>query len=472
MEERRQEEMGEKQRNTEQVIINVCENKNMRGRLKYAAVIEFSPPINCVKAAALINDMKLQAFRFCSSISPLKMVLFFDDDYGLEYALDESSPLRETFDHVRKWKDNESCMERAVWLECSGLHPYCWSEENLLKIGNIWGKAVEVVDVFNGVHSISTAKILVITKKTGRIDKRVKVVAEHGSGIIWVKESQCCACLGNFNGADEMETQSKNQRHGQMNWREVRQPTVSIKEHTPAENNETRLEEKGVEDDDYGEEGSEEGDDVEDDDYEQERLEEKGVEDVNYEEERLEQEPAHISEDNGVAILNEDIAHDGILDEQYEEYGMQNQNSAMQEVEWNHQTAASGGFEDHNQLFTKECIGHCNEFDPISSIEVGISLKLAEYTATNSAPNVNYASSARTNGRSHKRARGRPKRVAQSLPEPLYVPSTPTNGIREPIETWNTVKRLGVRTPNDGVVVSALRRSRRLLALDDTHPVG
>lgn len=281
---------------------------------------------------------------------------------------------------------------------------------------------MEVVDVFNGVHSISTAKILVITKKKERIDKKVKVVAEYGSGVVWVKESQSCACLGNINGDDgEHEVES----YGQVNCRMGGQ---SMACHAPYENNNEGV----VEDEDIDGEGSEEDDELEED---------------------------------TVNVVDDDAAHYENFEEQYGVNCMQNQNNAMQKSNGQQVAPRGAEFEDHQQLSFKNICGHEKEFDPILSIEVGNSLRLAENTA-------DYTPSTRQrNGRSQIRSRGRPKRVAQSLPEPLYVPSTPTYGPMEPVDTWDTVKRLGVETPNDGIVVSALRRSRRLLAKDDANPV-
>lgn len=420
-----------KQKTHNQVILNVCENLHMRNGLKYAAVIEFTPPMDCVKATDLVNTMHLQYFRFCSAISPLKLALFFEDGNGLEIALDESSPLRKAFSNVRKWSDNESCLERAVWLECTGLHPYCWSEENLIKIGNVWGKTITVVDVFNGVHSISSAKILIITKKMGRIEERVKIVAEHGAGVIWVKESQGCACMGNVNGKDdeqdlEVDTQNggvlgDEQQHGHDGGIVVLSSKDNLTENgdeNVEQNIDTR--EQGIYDQ-HVEESGEENDNL-------------GHETITFREDGFGTKEV----DNGQC--EECVGQDDFR-------VMQDQNQFLQ------MNLGQCGIDDHNQLTLKENIRDGNEFDPIYSVEVAISLQMAENTVVCSAPNNNHTSTSQQNSRTQKRPRGRPKRAIHSLPEPLFVPSTPSNGTAEAIETWNTVKRLGVRASNDGVVL-------------------
>lgn len=93
-------------------------------------------------------------------------------------------------------------------------------------------------------------------------------------------------------------------------------------------------------------------------------------------------------------------------------------------------------------------------FDPIASVECS----LPTQTATKSIP--------------QKKPRGRPKRNACSLPEPLFVPSTPSKSNLEALETWNTAKLLGVTASNEQAVVSELRKSKRLLVLEENDPTG
>ncbi|CAO2814154.1 unnamed protein product [Amaranthus hypochondriacus] len=71
-----------------------------------------------------------------------------------------------------------------------------------------------------------------------------------------------------------------------------------------------------------------------------------------------------------------------------------------------------------------------------------------------------------------KRPRGRPKRIVHSLPEPLFVPSTPSKSNLEALEIWNTAKLLGVKSSNEGAVISALRKSKRVLVLEEKIPTG
>lgn len=99
-------------------------------------------------------------------------------------------------------------------------------------------------------------------------------------------------------------------------------------------------------------------------------------------------------------------------------------------------------------------------FDPISSIELNSSQIQNKLTLGSNISNT------------QKRQRGRPKRIMNSLPEPLYVQSTPSPRELEAVETWNSGKTVGVRSKKEKEVISRLRKSKRLLLLEDDNPTG
>lgn len=99
-------------------------------------------------------------------------------------------------------------------------------------------------------------------------------------------------------------------------------------------------------------------------------------------------------------------------------------------------------------------------FDPISSIELISSQPLISITLGSNENN------------SQRRPRGRPKRNANSLPEPLYIQSTPSPRQQEAVKTWNSGKTVGVRSRKEKEVISQLRKSRRLMLLEDGRPTA
>ncbi|CAO2837849.1 unnamed protein product [Amaranthus hypochondriacus] len=96
-------------------------------------------------------------------------------------------------------------------------------------------------------------------------------------------------------------------------------------------------------------------------------------------------------------------------------------------------------------------------------------------TAVCSLPSYNDdllgSSSLSSRGAKTKKPRGRPKKFALSLPDPIFVPSTPSKSCGEAIETWNLAKSLGIKADDDGAVLSALRKSKRLLTMEARNPV-
>ncbi|CAO2814204.1 unnamed protein product [Amaranthus hypochondriacus] len=68
-----------------------------------------------------------------------------------------------------------------------------------------------------------------------------------------------------------------------------------------------------------------------------------------------------------------------------------------------------------------------------------------------------------------KRPRGRPKRSACSLPDPLSVPSTPSSCSMEALKTWNMAKMMEVSTHNEKDMVEELRRSKRVQVMEGSN---
>ena len=59
-------------------------------------------------------------------------------------AVSEDSSLWNVFDDVRLWSEDEMFDNRLVWIECYGIHPKCWTIENVRKIGEKWGPVLSI----------------------------------------------------------------------------------------------------------------------------------------------------------------------------------------------------------------------------------------------------------------------------------------------------------------------------------------
>ncbi|CAO2827672.1 unnamed protein product [Amaranthus hypochondriacus] len=55
-------------------------------------------------------------------------------------------------------------------------------------IGRSWGTVLEVENVYNGMNSITAARLLVKTELMSKIQGRVEVEWEHGACVVWVDE--------------------------------------------------------------------------------------------------------------------------------------------------------------------------------------------------------------------------------------------------------------------------------------------
>ena len=136
------------------------------------------------------------------SLSPTKMLIVFDSTNDAIAAVNEDSPLWNVFDDVRMWSEGESFDDRLVWVECVGIHPLCWSKENLRLIGEKWGPVLHIENKVQGVHSITSARMLLRTKAQNRIDNRIKLLFEHSTCDVWVKE-----LYGYYGGSGDFETE-------------------------------------------------------------------------------------------------------------------------------------------------------------------------------------------------------------------------------------------------------------------------
>ncbi|CAO2834922.1 unnamed protein product, partial [Amaranthus hypochondriacus] len=146
--------------NKTQTSVNVSVNQIMESKLKLAAVVEFVKAMDPKKAESIVAGTNIP-YAYMSSISPTKLLLFFDEEINLKNVLNESSPFRQLFKDVRSWSVNECVDDRFTWIVCTGVNPLCWSLDNFEKIGELWGTTLHVDNDFYGVNSLTVAKILI-----------------------------------------------------------------------------------------------------------------------------------------------------------------------------------------------------------------------------------------------------------------------------------------------------------------------
>ncbi|CAO2817424.1 unnamed protein product [Amaranthus hypochondriacus] len=436
--------------------LRLIENEILKERMKVAAIIEVEKESDMEPAVETIKGMNIYAVDL-SHLSPFKFVVFFEDESKLLEALKETSPLAMAFPNVRRWTEKEKFLERCVWLECRGLDPRCWSYGNLKMIGRSWGTVLEIENVFNGMNSITAARMLIKTDSLNKIQGSVEVEWKNGSCVVWVNEIIRDEYMVKHGPTCEDEEQGDSVSNSDASDEDVEIQNLihndnGEKEHN--DNGDMEMDINGDKEDSEGERRNQERNET----HEETLLD--VVQTVNVLLEKnsgqngeLQNQGFETNECNcGSSTFEVTTAIKDTNDHCMRSVNVIHENFAQQET----LRQEVGDDQTWVDRLNKNVVGQPSSdwFDPISSIECILPLPITV--------------EARKETISQKKRRGRPQRMAQSLPEPLYVPSTPPNSNMEARETWNTVKLIGVKSRNEQAVVSAIRRSKRLLVMEET----
>ena len=165
--------MGKKQLvsegNQENKVIPVCftlnlsENSEVMQMLDQALIAENTKVINLAQATTEVSALS-KSIKGMYSLSPTKIMIVFQCIEDATNAVSEDSTLWNVFDDVRMWSEGETFDDRLVWLECYGIHPKCWSMENVRKIGEKWGPVLCIDNRVENLCSLSYARMFVRSK--------------------------------------------------------------------------------------------------------------------------------------------------------------------------------------------------------------------------------------------------------------------------------------------------------------------
>ncbi|CAO2830972.1 unnamed protein product [Amaranthus hypochondriacus] len=439
--------------------------------LDLAVVVVLDECTDIKSAAERISNSGVP-FVCLSSLSPSKIIIFFEDEKELVVAMENTSPLRAIFQNIHRWSENDAYLDRLAWIECVGLHPVCWSLENFKKLGEIWGESLKVDHEYNGVNSLTCAKVLVRTRAIEKIQECVKLEWDSGSCVVWVKEVELDdggnkALLLSSNSAHNEPIEpneaiyssdnAKGKGKAEMVWQskrlvgtcktgnnDNRELTVIV------DNLEVHEDHNILDDRNVNREMQFENPQV---------LAGMGVTD----EQRRINNPVETNTIGKISNMEVLEAVDCMV--MLEDVN----NLVFQQPtrELPSENTQPWGMENQMMIAMRVDSPEINSFDPISSVEIPIALLSSGNRVACEGLNMMPSNSAPS-----KRPRGRPKRNVHSLPEPLFVPSTPSNRDNEVVETWNTARLLGIKSSNEGAAISALRKSKRLLILEENIPTG
>ncbi|CAO2817620.1 unnamed protein product [Amaranthus hypochondriacus] len=482
--------------------IKVIDDPSLKEKLMRAVVIELDEPMDPKRMAARLEDTNIP-INYMSYLTPSKFMLFFEDENELADALDENSQLRSRFANVRRWTENENVNSRFAWLECSGINPKVWCLEYIQEIGEQWGKTIHIDHDFYGVNCLTNAKMMIETTVMKKIDEQIRLEWNGGFCDVWVREVAECQCKGknvleewSDTDDDMVDEAIEGSMQGQVHENRIEHNQVKkgISEVHGAV--EFCVEQQRADD---------EGDPLQQDRESADKLMQLIInemqqvveENTEMQWEGLEnnvqgvvgkndecgvvQEVEEVEGTNEMQRDLQAIAMQGVVDNTevqrdvsnqiHEHHAIEEQGEKVQSL-----SAHSENLWDHfheQQVFAEAAtvrygscpvsIDCCPRFDPMISIECSLnSTKVDNHAAVNRG--CVGSSSKKVKETKSRKPRGRPKRVAYSLPDPIFVPSTPSISSDEAIETWNVAKSLGINAVNEGAVISELRKSKRLLA--------
>lgn len=437
-------------------------------RLKLAVVGVFEPSMDVLEIDSLLSQTNIKYERL-SLLSPNRLALFFDYEDDLTLAMNSTSPLLNIFTEIHRWSEDMTYNTRLIWLECVGLNPICWGMESFKKIGELWGTTLKIDHVMYGAHCITAARVLVLTSNPERIQQTVDIEWEHGACKVWVNE------IYEWDG-----------RRIKGNGDNSENDICTAEQENQVEDKDTAAE--AFNGPDHGTEH-----------FEKENL--VAVENNMTPEQIIHE--AHNELNVNITVQNVDnmqLVNENtnilMLEGQHKVSDVQrnrvseteglgiprtleNPESSQEDQEvQNHCEDAKLGRqcdcvsdETQTDIATyRQYVGENvtdDRFDPIATIECSIIPELRQKEMNISTP-INGVTSSM--GNKTRKTRGRPKRVTCSLPEPLFVPSTPSNSNIESENTWETAKKIGVKARNEKVVMSELRKSKRLMAMMEDNP--
>ncbi|MED6179443.1 hypothetical protein PIB30_001207 [Stylosanthes scabra] len=172
--------------------ILLSRNGELLQKMKRGLVGETMSPIefNTLKNAVLEDWANIQEV---SMIGPMKMLLVFDSEEHMMEACESPNMLNHFID-VRPWSKGETNRLRRCWIEVVGLPVHGWLVDNMCKIGEVWGRVIEVVG--GSENQFSSFKVLIDVGVGPMIQAFADVLIEEETFRIFVREVDIChACL-------------------------------------------------------------------------------------------------------------------------------------------------------------------------------------------------------------------------------------------------------------------------------------
>ena len=148
--------------------LNVLVNRTTADLLDRAVIAENTMPLNLFRIQSEVPAM-FDSVQGMYSLSPTKILIVFLCKENVNSAMSMNSPLWKLFDDVRPRSEGEQFDDRLVWIDCFGIHPVCWSLDNIRRIGEVWGPVLHIVNRVGCLDSLTFARMLVRTKAQNKL---------------------------------------------------------------------------------------------------------------------------------------------------------------------------------------------------------------------------------------------------------------------------------------------------------------
>ncbi|KAK8615670.1 hypothetical protein V6N13_017253 [Hibiscus sabdariffa] len=113
------------------------------------------------------------------------LLSFEDEDLYMMLEDVNWSYLREIFDEVMPWSENAIQLERATWLEISGLPLHFWNHQTIKRVAELWRSFEALGENANHTKDYERVSVLISTEVMKKIEELVEI--EVGNVMHWVR---------------------------------------------------------------------------------------------------------------------------------------------------------------------------------------------------------------------------------------------------------------------------------------------
>ncbi|MED6193900.1 hypothetical protein PIB30_023565 [Stylosanthes scabra] len=160
------------------------ENNEMKAMMEKGLIGDTLEPY-CFKEMERKLKEERQTLETVKMVGDMKVLMLFNSKENMEDAM-KLEKMKRFFLEIRRWRPGEANRTRKFWLEITGLPIDGWSKVNMIKIGEVWGKVLEVEEAEGGHYSFFC---VLVVANTGPLIRSWATIMINGINYtIFVKE--------------------------------------------------------------------------------------------------------------------------------------------------------------------------------------------------------------------------------------------------------------------------------------------